>query len=379
MPDILSYIENSLKKKKDDNSLRKLYLTKGKIDFCSNDYLGFAQDKKLYKLFKKKLSSTDEILFGSTGSRLLSGQSEYVQTLEFKLADFFKSESALVFNSGYHANIGLVPSLIKKSDTIFYDALCHASIRDGILLSKAESYSFKHNDMIDLIEKIKRNGKGNIFIITEALFSMDGDYSPIEEITKICEKYNAALILDEAHSTGTIGKEGRGLAVSMNQQGNIFARIHTFGKAMGCFGAVILCNNTLKTYLINNARSFIFTTALPLFNIAAIDCSLDYLKMSSERIDTLHKNIIYFLQNIPSSLRKYFIPSASPIQGFITPGNENIKKLASYLQNNNIDARAILHPSVPRGKERIRIILHSFNTHEEIRKLLQNINDYVTM
>ncbi|MDH5721528.1 MAG: 8-amino-7-oxononanoate synthase [Spirochaetia bacterium] len=374
---IENILKNNLEKKIDEKSIRILKSKSLKADFCSNDYLGFSRSAKLSSVFSQTLLNSKKNIYGSTGSRLISGNSQEIETLEKKLARYFEAESALIFNSGYHANIGLLSSIARKSDTIFYDELSHASIRDGIRLSLAKSYSFKHNDSLDLRKKIENFGKNQIFIVTEALFSMDGDFGKLKELAEISEKLNAALIVDEAHSTGIIGDSGKGLAVSMNLEKIIFARVHTFGKALGCFGACVIGSEILRDYLINNARSFIFTTALPYFNLTAIDCALDLLKESKEELEKLNRNIEIFRKHINENIKPYFLDSTSAIHAFILPDNQKIKEVALILNSKGLDVNAILHPSVPKGKERIRITLHSFNTEEEIINLLNSIYEIV--
>ena len=372
---IENFLKNNLDKKNREYSLRQLKKKSLRYDFCSNDYLGLARSAELYEAFIEKLSKDKIPRLGSTGSRLISGNSETAENLEKKLSEYFLSESALLMNSGYHANLGLLSCIAKKSDTIFFDERCHASTRDGIRLSEAKSYSYKHNDIENLEKKMSLCAKGNIFIITEALFSMDGDFAKLKDITRISEKYSASVIIDEAHSTGILGEKGRGLTCAMNLEDKVFARVHTFGKSAGSFGACILGSKQLRDYLINNSRAFIFTTALPYFNLTAIDCAIDKLKESDAERILLEQNIEYFRARIPENLTEYFLESYSPIQGFLMEGSQKIKKVADFLKNKDLDVSAILHPSVPKGKERIRLTLHSFNTEKEINHLMETFSE----
>ena len=228
--------------------------------------------------------------------------------------------------------------------------------------SFADSYSFAHNDLYELEKKLK-NKRRNCFVVTESVFSMDGDMAPLAEISALCRQYDAHLIVDEAHATGVIGKRGEGLVQDLELQDQCFARIHTFGKALGCHGAAILGSSSLRNYLINFCRPFIYSTAIPPVSVAAIKASYKiFPEMNRERED-LHHLISLFNHG-------GFKKSFTPIQCFIVPGNENVKQVAKLLLDNNLDARPILYPTVPLGEERLRITLHSYNTIEETEKLI---------
>lgn len=354
-----SILNSKLEKRKETNSLRFLKHS-SLIDFCSNDYLGFAKKEWTHSCSEN----------GSGGSRLISGHSPIFEKVESQIASFHNSESSLIFNSGYDANLGLFSSVPSKDDTVIYDEYCHASIRDGLRLGLARSYSFLHNNMSSLEEKLKR-AKGNIFVVVESIYSMDGDAAPLKEIEKLCTKYNANLIVDEAHATGVFGKNGEGLSV---QEGiNTFARIFTFGKALGCHGAAICGSEILKQYLINFARSFIYTTALPKHSISNISFAYSSLKETKER-EKLFNNITLFKSLINN---EFLISSNSPIQSIIIGGNLKTKDIAEKLQSEGFDIRPILHPTVPKGSERIRICIHSFNTKEEITLLSKRLKELI--
>ena len=358
------YQDDFLQKKLDDrialNSLRVLpEYTENLVDFSSNDYLGLATNHLTINNFK-------DLLHGSKGSRLLSGNYPLVEKAEFQIAEFHKAESGLIFNSGYDANVGLLSCIANRFDTILYDEYCHASIRDGIQLSYAKSHSFRHNDMTELKKKLTRV-TGTVFIVTESIFSMDGDTCPLKELVELAEKYRANIILDEAHATGVIGEHGEGLAQHLKLQDKIFARIHTFGKACGTHGAIVLGSERLKSFLINFARSFIYTTAIPetaVFNI--IQSYKIFPSLKKER-EILNQYIQLFQS---SNLRYPKLKSFSPIQGVLIPGNEAIKEVSLLLRENKLDVRPILYPTVARGSERLRIVLHSFNTSTELNTLI---------
>ena len=338
------------------------------IDFCSNDYLGFARSPVLKQAIDDELS-TLPVKNGATGSRLLSGNSLYIEELEQSIAKLHNAEAGLIFNSGYDANVGLFSSLPQKGDTIITDELIHASIIDGVRLSHANRYSFKHNDLASLEAKLKQ-AVGIIYVVIESVYSMDGDTPPINEIVILTEKYGANLIVDEAHA---VGLHGFGL-VNPELQNRIFARIVTFGKALGCHGAVVLGSKLLREYLINFARSFIYTTAASPHQYVAIKMAYRLLQQSAGEIDKLIYNIHFFKQHISSI---GLIESNSAIQCILLNSNERAKEMATALQNAGLDVRAILSPTVPQGSERVRICLHAFNTESEIILLTDTINNLI--
>jgi 8-amino-7-oxononanoate synthase len=350
-----NYITSKLEKRIQDGSLRKLQFNKNLIDFCSNDYLGHS---------KLKWQETEQ-LKGAGASRLISGHFPVHEKAEKFIANFHQQKAALLFNSGYDANLGLLSCIAQKNDTIVYDNLSHASIRDGIRLSNSRSFSFKHNNTEDLEIKIKQSS-GQCFVVVESVYSMDGDKAPLQEIEKICQKNKAHLIVDEAHATGVYGQKGEGLCHSLST----FARVHTFGKSLGCHGAVILGDTELINYLINFSRPFIYTTAIAPSTVSTILQS--YHKMeNSQSLVFLRNNINLFINHIKND---NWLKSDSAIQCIIVSGNENCKKAAKQLQEKGFDIRPILSPTVEKGKERLRICLHSFNNKEDIVSLCQLLN-----
>lgn len=354
-----SFLDHKLNERKQQQAFRSLKLQEGKIDFCSNDYLGIVKNGKL-KISNSKLHH------GSTGSRLLAGNYELIELAEQEITTFHQSEAALIYNSGYDANLGLLSSVPQKGDTIIYDFLCHASIRDGIRLSFAQSFSFAHNSVEDLEKKLQY-ATGNIFVVTESVFSMDGDICPLQELVAVCEKYQAHLIIDEAHATGIIGARGEGLVQHLQLQHKIFARVHTFGKACGCHGAVVLGSIQLRDFLINFSRSLMYSTSLPAHAIQVIRESYTTFPIMTEERSHL-QHLIQLFQLATIKFQKF--PSTTPIQIVMVPGNEAVKHLAKTLQDNNFDVRPILYPTVPKEKERLRIVLHAFNTIDELNRLI---------
>lgn len=364
-------LHQKLKNRLQDNSLRELSVRTKGVDFFSNDYLGFSKSTSIKTTVAKQFEEYG-VENGSTGSRLISGTTALHLKVEEQLASFHKAESALLYNSGYDANIGLFSCVLQKGDVLLYDELIHASVRDGLKLSNAQTYKFKHNDVEDLENKIQRLQvqSSQLYIAVESVYSMDGDMAPLKEVVNICEKYNVLLIVDEAHSGGVFGSQGQGLVCALNLEDYIFARVHTFGKALGCHGAVVLGSKQLRNYLINFSRSFIYTTAIPPHAVLTISTAYQQLK-STSAIKTLKNNIAYFnLQLIKLNLSSYFIKSNSAIQCCIVKGNDNVKKLSNILNKKGMIVKAVLSPTVPKNSERIRICLHSYNNLQEIEELV---------
>ncbi|NML23774.1 pyridoxal phosphate-dependent aminotransferase family protein [Pseudoflavitalea sp. G-6-1-2] len=356
-----NFLEKKLQERRDQQAFRTLRLPEGKTDLCSNDYLGIIHNGLLER------TEAPWLKHGSGGSRLLAGNDVLTESTEQLMAKFHESPAALLYNSGYDANVGLISCVPQRGDTIIYDYLSHASIRDGIRLSFAQSFSFRHNDLEDL-EKRLQSATGNVFVVTESVFSMDGDMAPLVEMLALCEKYKAHLIVDEAHATGVVGEQGAGLVQHLGLHTRVFARVHTFGKAVGCHGAVVLGSKLLRDYLINFSRAFIYTTSLPQSSVRAIrDAYALFPQMKSER-EWLASLIKLFQQ---ATIRFEKLVSETPIQVVIIPGNEAVKQVAAQLQDAGLDVRPILYPTVPKGAERLRIVLHAFNTEKEVRALLK--------
>ena len=361
---IHSKLEQKLNLRKENNSYRELVQSDRSdlIDFSSNDYLGFSNNTFEYDSLKK----------GATGSRLITGNYSKIEKLEKSIASFHKAESSLFFNSGYTANLGLFSTLPQRGDRVIYDESIHASIRDGIRLSNANSYSFKHNSALDL-ERLLAKNTTTSYVVVESVYSMGGDSPNLEEISAVCTQYGAYLIVDEAHSFGLIGSQGKGLINHLNLEEKIFARVVTFGKALGTHGAVILGSESLRNFLINFCRPFIYTTGSSPLEIETISKQYDNLIDSDDRRSILFQNKNLFLsklnKNIPIITGKY-----SAIVSIIIGDNNKTKNSASHLQEQGFDIRPILSPTVVSGKECLRICFHSFNTENEVLKLAQLIN-----
>jgi 8-amino-7-oxononanoate synthase len=344
-------LRNKLAKREEEGTKRSLSLLEGYVDFFSNDYLGLA----------KKVSDTRHSKSGSGGSRLIAGNSSEAEHCEKILAEKFKSEAALVFNSGYDANLGFFACVPQKGDTVIYDQHIHASARDGIRLGFAESFSFRHNNLADLEKKIIL-AKGTVYVAVEALYSMNGDFADLDALIGLSERFGAYLVVDDAHSGGTFGVNGVGLTYGKK----VFARLLTFGKAFGSHGAAILGSNELKEYLINFSRSFIYSTALPASHFNEIVEKVNSGQINQQQVD-LKRNIEYFRSFMP----KDHLLSApnSPIQMIGNLSNELLRKTEKDLQQKKMAVKAIFPPTVPQGQESLRVCLHAFNTEIEIENL----------
>jgi 8-amino-7-oxononanoate synthase len=370
-------LEQKLATRQEQNALRKLPLANQLIDFASNDYLGFAKSEAIFTATHHHLVTNNSMINGATGSRLLSGNHTLYPTTEAFIANFHQSPSALLFNSGYDANVGFFSAVPQKGDFILFDELCHASIRDGIQLSNAKAYKFKHNDFEDLerlilkFQSTENKESTTIYVVTESVFSMDGDCPNIEELVAVSEKYNCYLVVDEAHALGVFGEKGEGLVQFLGLQDYFFARIVTFGKGLGCHGAVVLGSEELSSYLVNFARSFIYTTGLSPHSVATIGIAYQALNTKAAAIGELKERINFFNQEkYRFSLKPLFVRSKSAIQSAIIPGNANVKRIAQQLQEKGFDVKPILSPTVPAGQERLRFCLHSYNTETQISEVL---------
>jgi 8-amino-7-oxononanoate synthase len=368
-------LKRKINQRKEDNSFRNLMQLSSGVDFVSNDYLGFSK-KEVIQEKALELLGKNHFKNGSTGARLLSGNHPLHELVETQLANFHKTEAALLFNSGYDANIGLFSAILQKGATIFYDELIHASIRDGIRLSHAKAFKFKHNSLEDLRKK-RNKASGTVFIAVESVYSMDGDSAPLKELVDFSIENNCFLIVDEAHSNGVFGENGSGMLQDLHQEDKVFARVHTFGKALGCHGAVVLGSKELKEYLVNFSRSFMYTTAASLHSVALISAAYQELYISEESA-ALKKNILFFKEKIvENKLQHLFVESDSAIQCCLISGNKKVKDIAGALQKKGYQLKPILSPTVPKGKERLRFCLHSYNIKEEIAEVLRLLATFV--
>ena len=371
MHSLSAALQQRLDKRKNNGNYRQLMPSSdGSIDFASNDYLGFLHDGILDTLMKEGPQRANG--WGSGGSRLLTGHSLDFDRLEQEIARFHQAEAGLIFNSGYSANLGLLSSIASSGDSVIYDQAVHASLHDAVRISGAQVFPFRHNDPMHLRRRLQQ-ARGRIFVCIESVYSCNGLQPPLVEIAQICREAGAHLIVDEAHATGWLGEKGKGAVQMHGLQGKVFARVHTFSKALGGQGAIVLGSSALREYLINFARPFIYTTALPSYSLAVIRCAYRALENFQDRRLMLHGLIDYFRKKCQDQGLS-FEQSLSPIQCLPIPGNEAVKKTATRLQNEGFNVRPLLSPTVRRGKECLRICLHAFNTTHDIDELFRRLN-----
>lgn len=352
-----NFMQGRLQRREAQGGIRRLCVLEGLIDLTSNDYFGFAKAPDLVKKAQLKIDRV-----GATGSRLLTGHSLFYEELEEKIAQFHGAESSVIFNTGYLANLGLITALGEAEVTFLYDLEIHASLLDGMRLSKAKSIPFRHNNLESLEQKL-RAYSSPLFVLVESTYSISGDLAPLKEIMALCSFYGAELIVDEAHSTGVLGPEGRGYVSELGLESQVFARIHTFSKALGTHGGAVLGSHLLKEYLINFSRSLIYTTALPLSALYSIEASYQKLQKEASIHQARLKDLrVYFRKRLGKA-------SPSPIQPLYISGGQTVQAFSIKLREQGLDVRAIVPPTTKRGKECLRVVLHSFNREEEIDKL----------
>ncbi len=343
-----SHIQQKLKQAESLGLYRKIRFQKAGIDFSSNNYLGLPP------------SDISDSMYGSGGSRLITGTQEAHLALEEFAANTFQ-KSALLYNSGYAANLGVLQALPQRQDLILYDEAVHASMRDGMLLSKATNYSFEHNQVEKLEAKLKqhRGRYTEVYILCESLYSMSGKMAPLDEYLRLAELYNAWLIVDEAHGAGWQPEQA-----AWKRNSRLLARILALGKAYNTVGALVLAEPKLKEYLINFSRSFIYTTALPAAIAKHILQNIALVSASEEQRNQLEKNISFWCKNAGERVTT----NAGPIQ-FIYLPLEKHTEAAEMFAEKDLDVRSIRYPTVKKGQEGFRVVLHSFNSQDEIALL----------
>ncbi len=332
------------------------------LNFCSNNYLGLANDPRLVEA---AIEATRKFGTGSGAARLISGNFSLCEKLESELARFKGTEAALLFNSGYHANIGVLPAIAGEGDMIFSDELNHASLIDGSRLSKAETIVYRHNDLNHLEEllrnppnpPLKKGGKEGFLIVTEAVFSMEGDVCPLDDILSLAEKYDALVYLDEAHAVGVFGKEGQGLAPKGPPENLIC--MGTLGKAFGSYGAFVATSKSMRDYLVNKARSFIFSTALPPAALGASLAAVKIVKEEPERRRQLWENV------------RQVGALVSPIFSIPIGPADKTMEISRRLLEEGIYLQGIRPPTVPEGTSRLRLTLMATHTTAQIDRLSQ--------
>lgn len=354
----MQHFQTRLEQLAAQNQLRRLSrISECRLNCSSNDYLGLSQSSKLQAEFLNRFSDRHLPAFGSTSSRLLAGNSEYHEALEATLQQAY-GRPALLFNSGYHANIGILPAIADKHTLILADKLVHASLIDGIRLSGAPYKRFRHNDTAQLARLLNEHTAQyrHVIIVTESIFSMDGDFAPLAELVNLKNRHpNTLIYLDEAHAVGVYGTSGLGLAEHYACLKSIDILIGTFGKAAASIGAYAICNDTLKSYLINTMRPLIFSTALPPLNAAWSD--FVFQKFPFWQAKREHLNHISTKLRTAIRQRGLPMPSQSNVVPYITGSNQKAEQLAAELQQQGCHVLPIRPPTVPRNTARLRFSL----------------------
>ncbi|KAF2188077.1 8-amino-7-oxononanoate synthase-like protein [Zopfia rhizophila CBS 207.26] len=390
-----------LERRRANSTLRTLTLVPSThIDFSSNDFLSLSKSPALHFALLHELQYSN-IPLGSGGSRLLDGNSRYAECLEYTIAQFHRAPAGLLFNSGFDANVGFFACVPQPGDVVVYDEFVHASVHDGIRLSRAsKTLPFAHNSIDDLRRVLQvclkssaslRAGKSHVIITVEAVYSMDGDLAPLKEIVETVEtvlrRGCGYVVVDEAHSTGVIGSRGRGLVSELGLEDRVFARLHTFGKALSCNGAIILCSELLRSYLVNYARPLIYTTFMSYPALATIRAS--YTLLQNGDTEARAQNLKSLIQTLFSHLRSpsrtltfrthLQIPSSCPKSPVFSIKTRHPKSLAKFLQERGFVVRAVVPPTVPQGTERVRVCLHAGNTEGQIRDLVDGMEGWAEM
>jgi 8-amino-7-oxononanoate synthase len=359
---------DSLRERAQFRALERLDRTVG-VNLCSNDYLGLSGNARLKQVVLEAVASAEAV--GSTGSRLLSGNFREWEDIESEFADFAGTETALYFGSGYAANVGLLSCLLRPGDIVFSDALNHASLIDGIRLSGAEKIVYPHADLEFLERALHDHADSSSarVIVTESVFSMEGDIAPIAALLEIGRKYGAELVLDEAHATGVCGPQGRGIAAELGAEREMLAIVHTCGKALASAGAFVCGGGALRDYLINRARTFIFSTAMPPYLARQIHAALALARAAEGERAHLH-HIAWALRKGLAAAGFNSGTSATHIVPVILGSNELALRLARQLQSSGFAVRAIRPPTVPPGTARLRVSLTSKITLDDIHRFV---------
>ncbi|MGY8632706.1 8-amino-7-oxononanoate synthase [Bradyrhizobium sp. 14AA] len=367
MPKVVDYAA-ALHALKEDDRLRSLKPRAG-VDFVSNDYLALASAPRMKKAVLAALEADTPI--GAGGSRLLRGNCEEHERLEAEAAQFFGAETALFFSGGYVANFAVLTTLPQRGDLLILDALVHASIHEGARAGRADFRISAHNEPQSVENTIRdwraQGGMGRVWIVVESLYSMDGDFAPLEDLVAIADRHDGFLMVDEAHATGVYGELGRGLAASYEGRGNLFV-VHTCGKALGAAGALVTASTAMRDFMVNRCRPFIFATAPSPLMAVAVREALFILQQEPERQRRLAKLVAFTHREI--GVRGGQIPSASQIVPYIVGDNARAMRLASRLQARGFDIRGIRPPTVPAGTARLRISLTLNVGEDDVRAML---------
>ncbi|KAJ5737092.1 uncharacterized protein N7483_002217 [Penicillium malachiteum] len=397
---LINTLTQALERRETKSARRRLtILPQTAIDFSSNDFLSLSTSPAYRNRYLAHVNNTPEFFpFASGGSRLLDGNSAYAEELERFVADFHDAPTALLFNSGFDANVGVLSSIPQPGDLILYDELIHASVHEGMRLSRAgKRVMFDHScptslrdalgEQINNDPKIQ-SGARNVFIVIESIYSMDGDIAPIKDFIKVVDELlpleNGHFIVDEAHATGVFGPRGAGVVQDLGVQDRMFIRLATFGKALASHGAMVLCGPETRDYLINYARSLIYTTALGFPFLASIKTAYELL--SSGETESLQRRVQSLIGHLHTQLASLqmrqhvmFEVDHFPNSPIFSLRTSQPRELASFCQKAGLIVRAIMPPTIPDGKERVRVCLHAGNTEEDIDTLVRTIQSWLDL
>jgi 8-amino-7-oxononanoate synthase len=338
---------------------------KAYLSFCSNDYLGLASHAQLIAALQRGAAQHGA---GAGAAHLVSGHTQPHHELEIALAAFVNKPAALLFSTGYMANLGVVQALVGKDDTVFADKLNHASLNDAMQLSRAHIKRYRHNDIAQLAQLLAQTNSGRKLVITDAVFSMDGDLAPLPELLGLCERHDAWLLVDDAHGFGVLGEQGRGSLAHFGIASPRIIHMATLGKAAGVFGAFVAAERVVIDTLINNARSYVYTTATPPALASAVLASLQLIEQGDARrthLQTLIAQLRSGLKNLPWSL----MPSSTAIQPLLIGENQAALNLSAALREHGIWVAAIRPPTVPQGTARLRITLSAAHSATDVTHL----------
>ncbi len=365
------HLLQKLQQHEEQNLTRSLQEPIG-VDFCSNDYLSFVADPILQKRIYENLAA---VASGSTSSRLIRGQYPQLTDLESRLAHWSSRETAIYFSSGYQANLAAMTALLDEESMVFSDESNHASLVDGIRLSKSDKIIFKHNDLLDLEERLSVKTVKNKIVVIESLYSMRGDRAPLKQVSELCQKHNALLVVDEAHATGLYGA---GLVQLQSLQSQVLMTIHCAGKSLGVGGAWIACDAITKEYLVNFSRPLIYSTAPSPLLASALTTALDYWDdVGAGRAELCLQKMREFKQKLEQFMNPEILSGDGPILYFQLGENLQALHWAQYLQFNGFDVRAIRYPTVPQGQAGLRISLHASQAPDDIQDLIRCLRERV--
>lgn len=354
------------------SATKVLYNSKEHLNLCSNSYLSLHVHPDIISAARQ---ATEEYGSGTCSSRSVAGSIDLYEELEGEIAAYKGYSNALIFSNGYMANIGIISTLTDMGDVIFSDELNHSSLIHSMRLSRAKKVIYKHRDVNDLEKKIRRNrGRGRKFIVTESIFSMDGDIAPLRDIFELKKKYDVHIMLDDAHGTGVFGEKGTGLEELFGLSGSIDVHMATFGKALGSFGAFVLADKILLEYLVNRAKTFMYTTALPPSSLAASLAALRLIKNDISFKEELWENIDYMRGNLMQAgfdLKK----SAGPIIPIVVGEDAKTIKMQEILMEKGLFLQAIRPPTVPEGTSRLRLTVVKGFARDEMDYAIDAIID----